>query len=387
MSSMIKIYRTDLSFIFEEIAKLLDISDTLFEEAERKYQTVGVWLGEGNSPLAEYSPTIYPQGSFLLGTVTKPLGERDEYDIDLVFEMILSKLNTTQFRVKNLVGDRLKDHEVYRRMLDDEGRRCWTLVYADSARFHLDILPAVPNVDFINQLKIQGVVNSWVDTSIALTDNTRPNYNKIDLDWPRGNPKGYTAWFRFRMATQYEAQRKRLAETLKADIQLVPEYRIKTPLQRSVQLLKRHRDITFEKKSDKPASIVFTTLAAHTYNNEVDLVEAFNNIIDGMPNFITIKEGIPWVVNPVDPFENFADRWQDRPGREQDFRDWLRKLRVDMDKVLSCDDMDRACELLAQMFGEKVSMDAVNRYKEYAERGRTSNTVTPIIYPDKPWGY
>ena len=100
----------DLSFIFDEIAKQLDISDSLFEDAEKKYQAVGEWLGEGTSPLAKYSPKIFPQGSFLLGTVTKPLGEKDEYDIDLVFEMILSKSQITQNELKNMVGDRLKDH-------------------------------------------------------------------------------------------------------------------------------------------------------------------------------------------------------------------------------------------------------------------------------------
>ena len=71
---MIKIYRTDLSFILNEIANQLDLPESLHEEAVKRYQAVGKWLGEGDSPLAIHSPIIYPQGSFHLGTVTKRWG-------------------------------------------------------------------------------------------------------------------------------------------------------------------------------------------------------------------------------------------------------------------------------------------------------------------------
>jgi hypothetical protein len=93
---MINIDRPDLSFVLNEIANLLDISDTEFEDAEQRYQAVGRWLGEGSSPLAVYSPVIYAQGSFLLGTVTKRWGKDDEYDMDLVFELKLSKDDISQ---------------------------------------------------------------------------------------------------------------------------------------------------------------------------------------------------------------------------------------------------------------------------------------------------
>jgi hypothetical protein len=385
---MIKIYRTDISFILNEIANQLDLPQSLHEEAVERYQAVGKWLGEGDSPLAIHSPIIYPQGSFLLGTVTKCWGEDDEYDIDLIFEINLSKNSISQKRLKNLIGDRLKENETYRRMLDEEGRRCWTLVYANDAKFHLDILPAIPNMDFSAVLKSQGVRRSWADTSIAITDITRPNYDHIDPDWPRCNPKGYAAWFHSRMVIQYDALRKQMAEAMKAEIQAVPEYQIKTPLQRSIQLIKRHRDIMFEKKDDKPATIVLTTLAALAYNNEFDLVQAFTCIVEGMPNFITRKDGKPWVQNPVDPSENFAERWQDRVGREQNFRDWHNKIQGDLYTVIECEDIEHVCELLIPMFGERVTVNAVKRYKDHTQtRTKNISTVVPICKPNKPWGF
>ena len=103
-------------------------------------------------------------------------------------------------------------------------------------------------------------------------------------------------------------------EAYKAEIEKVPNYRIKTPLQRCVQLLKRHRDIVFENdQENRPASILITTLAAYAYENEADMVDAMINIIDRMPSFITERNGVSWVPNPVDPSENFADRWADHP--------------------------------------------------------------------------
>ena len=51
----------------------------------------------------------------------------------------------------------------------------------------------------------------------------------------------------------------------------------KLPLQRAVQLLKRHRDVTYanstkEEKAAAPISIIITTLAAHAYQGEGDVL-------------------------------------------------------------------------------------------------------------------
>ena len=57
-----------------------------------------------------------------------------------------------------------------------------------------------------------------------------------------------------------------LAESVRA----VPKYQSnKTPLQRAVQILKRHRDIMFAGDEDKPVSIIITTLAAKAYQGDV----------------------------------------------------------------------------------------------------------------------
>ena len=69
--------------------------------------------------------------------------------------------------------------------------------------------------------------------------------------------------------------------TCQADVGKLKEYNFKTPLQKAIQLLKRHRDIMFENdtKKLKPISIIITTLAAELYNDEDNVVDTLTNIL------------------------------------------------------------------------------------------------------------
>ena len=121
-----------------KLAENLDISDTMRDKAIESYAAVGRWLGDCAD---DSSVKIAPQGSFYLGTVVKPVSDKDEYDIDLVC-LLKDKHGASEYEIKNLVGDRLKEHGTYAKMLDsEEGKRCWTLNYDE---FHMDILPSAP---------------------------------------------------------------------------------------------------------------------------------------------------------------------------------------------------------------------------------------------------
>ena len=123
-------------------------------------------------------------------------------------------------------------------------------------------------------------------------------------------------------------------EKMGVSIEEVPDYRIKTTLQRSIQLLKRHRDIMFQDDpNDKPISIIITTLAALAYSNQADLYDALISIVGGMPSHIQILNGSSWIPNPVNPKENFADKWQENPQKELKFRSWLLKVQSDLEKA------------------------------------------------------
>jgi hypothetical protein len=82
----------------------------------------------------------------MLGTMVKPTNEDDDLDIDLVCQLEGKNPDWTQNDVKQKVGDRLKAHDLCEELLDDEGRRCWTLLYRKSSqnqneKYLMDVLP------------------------------------------------------------------------------------------------------------------------------------------------------------------------------------------------------------------------------------------------------
>ena len=372
----------ELRRLLRGLAESLDISETQYEAAVKHYEAVGDWLNADDSPVAVNDPRIYPQGSFRLGTLVKPINDSDEYDIDLVCELkALRKENVTQKQLKDMIGDRLKANERYRRMLE-EGKRCWTLQYADSARFHMDILPAIPDHDIDAIARVIGA--RLTNDAILITD-------KELREWQRSNPGGYAEWFIERMRVQFNTERMLLAESLRASVDEVPEYKVKTPLQRSIQILKRHRDIMFANdQDDRPISLIISTLAAHAYSNEADLLDALQTIVNKMPVLIERdKQGNALVTNPVNPLENFADKWQKHPQRETKFLRWLQQVQADLDAALRTGDVRDMTEILKPRFGDRVVNEAAS--KAFLTRSGAAGTVAvaapsiTISNPSKPW--
>jgi hypothetical protein len=258
----------------------------------------------------------------------------------------------------------------------EEGRRCWTLNYADGVQFHMDILPSIPDgSSFKLLLESRGYSNDWAEQAIAITDNTLPNYSRLDNNWPRSNPRGYAEWFKLQMKTQFETLRMAMAESFRARIEDIPEYRVKTPLQRAIQLLKRHRDIMFaQDQDDKPISIIISTLAANAYNNEANLLDALVNIVNNMPDHIQNKYGVSWVPNPVNPLENFTDKWNEHPQKERNFRYWLQQVNDDLNAALQQRNVRAVGDTLKSGFGEKVINETMKNFPS-SGTGKTSALV------------
>ena len=147
--SHIPTYPAQSSPLLEAIANTLDISERHYTQVVKRYQSISAWLERDESIVACYMPKIYPQGSFLLGTVIKPISGAEEYDLALVSELSLQKTEISQEKLKYLVGAEIKSYAQANKMnaRPEESRRCWTLNYADGAQFHADILPAIPDAE------------------------------------------------------------------------------------------------------------------------------------------------------------------------------------------------------------------------------------------------
>lgn len=353
---------------FDALAEELEISDARYEQAQQSYGSLGTWFNRPESTLKAYSPAVYVQGSFGLGTVIKPLHAAEEYDVDAVCELkALTKAQLSQLKLKTMVGNEI---ELYRRekaMIKPlrEGRRCWTLNYADGAQFHMDVVPALPNGHDVRVLfESRGLDASRAGTAIAITDNERLDYHDLTHDWPRSNPKGYLDWFKGRMRVVLEKRRRALAEAAKASVEAIPDYKVRTPLQSAIMILKRHRDIMYAKDelNCRPISIIITTLAAHAYQGEEEIADALMSILAGMEAHIKPDvHGRAVIANPSDPLENFADKWVEFPERERAFYAWLRQAQRDFTYAASLADRHTISESLSPHLGQELAKRAADR--------------------------
>lgn len=350
----------------EALAEELAIPPGRHEQAVARYESLGKWLHRDASAVKKYDPQVYSQGSFRLGTVIRPDDENGQYDIDSVCELQdLHKTQLTQFQLKQLLGVEVEGYRKAQAMLKPlgEGRRCWTLDYADGAQFHMDIVPALPNGDTTRQLlEAQGLDARWTGTAIAITDNEHPLYRVPTDSWPRSNPKGYAEWFRSRMAVEFLRKRRILAEAAQASVESIPDYRVVTPLQQAIMILKRHRDVMFAaRKEVKPISVILTTLSAHAYNGEETIGQALVSILARMDHFIGFDGVRHYIPNPTDPLENFADKWEKHPERRNAFFEWLEAARRDFFQAAQVSSRQVMTDSVAPRVGRNLAERARDR--------------------------
>ncbi|UDM50909.1 nucleotidyltransferase [Cupriavidus sp. MP-37] len=355
----------------QALVEELVIPVSRYEQAETSYKSLGDWFHRPESSVRNFGPAVYVQGSFRLGTAIRPINDTEEYDIDSVCELrTLTKSDLTQFDLKQLLGQEIKAYHDAKGMTKPvrEGRRCWVLSYANGAQFHMDVVPALPNgVEQKLLLERAHFDPKWADSAIAITDRDVPTYRLRSDIWPRSNPKGYGEWFRSRMASILLRQKQLLVESLRrqgitASIEKLPDYRVHTPLQAAVMLLKRHRDNMFASEPDvKPISVIITTLAGHSYGEQDTIAGALYSILEGMDRYIR-HDGTKYIIpNPTDPFENFADKWEREPRKAEAFFRWLEQARQDFARVARATTLQSMNEAVGVRMGTALSERAVRR--------------------------
>lgn len=324
-----------LGRLLETLIDHLDIPRSYYEKAAARHRSLGEWLLRKESKLARFGPDVSTQGSFRFGTVNRPLRDDDEYDLDNV--CVLKGLGTstlTQKQLKELYGSEIMAYAKANdmRKLVTEHNRCWRLQYSDEVNFHLDTLPCVPEEPTILRRALTlGVSPELAERSVAITDKRDPNYERLSSRWPISNPSGFAIWFEQRATlgrglAQFSGVRARVED--------IPPYEWKTVLQRSIQILKRHRDVMFsdpEIADLAPISMIITNLAARAYQGETDIWLALRNIVDKMPSFINPER--PRVPNPADPAEDYADKWSRDARLEKSFWEWHANVRTDIARL------------------------------------------------------
>jgi hypothetical protein len=386
--------------VIEKLVASLELPDDAYDKAIARYEDIGEWMNRDESTIKDLDAHIFTQGSFRLGTAIRPLSGEDEYDLDLTCKIRsgISKETHSQLQLKNLVGSEL---ELYRRSrgikepLSDK-HRCWRLEYRDSMSFHIDIVPCIPESAASRQILFDSLTKSGADaefsksatdSTVSITDNRDPNYKILSMDWNISNPEGYALWFENAM------KRKQNFDLLEkaAQVDKVPLYKRKSSLQKVIQLLKRHRDMMFKGQEDsKPISIIITTLSTLAYNGESNLYEALSNILNKMGTLV--NPSTPRVPNPVDPGEDFADKWEMSKYKhlklEENFWLWLQQAKNDLDILSDAKDPGYISKQASAKFGLRI--DESDLAKSLGINSTTNLRSTPKKHDvegnlNKPW--
>lgn len=331
-----------LDGVLDAYCEKLQLTPTMYGAAEQHYQAVGQWLSQ-DAVMSAFKPTVYPQGSVAIKTTTRPHG-RQEYDVDLVMELTSPWRPMDPLNLLALVEARFKAHSVYAPMVERK-KRCVCLNYAGD--FHLDVLPAIPDGS---------------GTTKVLVPDRRLE------EWVPSNPKGFVAWFE-----------KRNLVLLKDAIHPLPPYEpaeSKSTLRRVVQLLKRARDVYFERKTHlQPPSIVLTTLAALQYRGEESVCRAFGALLQRIRTLASA--GTPIVVkNPTNEDECLSELWDKRADAYSEFLAWLDWLDWKWSSITANNALSDLPERAGAIFGERnVLVGALTAEVEKAGRVRHSGNM------------
>lgn len=350
-----------LNLVIKTIAQRIAPSEAMFSQAESTYTAVTNALNRSDR-LKLLHPKLRAQGSMRLGTCIRSHKHDNSFDVDIIVELRYVPASWTQKDVKEAVLEAILSDPIYGKMLKDQngGRRCVTIVYADGS--HVDLLPCAISELYIQSLNARSVTpENYV---LAITDRKHWGYaTETDKNfWPQSNPIGYADWF-LQIARKNEFKHKGASALLiRAEVETFPRYQRpenKNILQQIVMLLKRHRDMMFDGHDDMPVSILLTTLAALAYDNAPvgDLWETFCNVAEHMTDFIQYRDGKPIVVNPVNPNEDFADKWPEKPQKQEFFFKWINQLRSDINDIIRLDG-DAYKNRLKLMFGEIATAGA-----------------------------
>lgn len=346
---------TLLDDLLNRIGEKLQLNQTRIEKAELSYKSVSEWLKEDELFFKKYDINIYPQGSYRLGTTVKPKS-KEEYDLDFILEVNYDYKRLRPEEFLNQLERRLNESEVYKNKIERK-KRCVAINYEND--FHLDVIPALPRDFFKGEnLKISDrKLSTWLDS----------------------NPKGYIKWFE----SNFIAQNLLLEKAL--DIEQLPSkvpYSFIQPLQRIVQLTKRHRDVYFEKeKENSPRSIVLTTLIAEYYNSWESESESMLNVLHNIKNEI---ESNPYgrivIVNPSNPNEKFSDLWDNKPHLYNYFKEFINSFYTFWKQLFQTQGIDKIGKQLEIMFGESVTREVINEQVEYVEELRKAGKLRMNVF-------
>ncbi|MGV3629872.1 MAG: SMODS domain-containing nucleotidyltransferase [Bacteroidota bacterium] len=342
MHNIFNTYEIRREELLARIAQQLELDSTRRERMESAYNAVYDLLKKDEDFFDDIEIELYAQGSTRIGTPVKPING-DDFDLDVVLHIFELYTDHDPVKVYNALVKALEKSEYYKSILEKKPR-CVRLNYKGD--FHMDILPGCMRTAFDKE-------------KIAIPE-------KNMRDWSSGNPKGFSKWFldiaNSVKSSVLEGLRQKLMLKAQIEQEDLPDDDVysKTPLQRSVQLIKRYRDIYFQNKDYAVSSIVLTTLMGHFYNQQDSIYQTIDEIMEAIreEHSKSIRTGIRFQLkNPVNPDEIFTDSWTD--AHYKAFYDFIDDFYTKWNELKN--DFDMSGKAYIALFGEGQYKESLRR--------------------------
>jgi hypothetical protein len=360
---------TQIDDLLARAAEKLQLDKTRREKIESSYKSIQEVLENDQDYFDTKNFEIYPQGSVRIGTTVKPLS-KNEFDLDIVLHIQDRVFEQTDpLKVFNELKRVLQGNGTYEDKVEAK-TRCIRLNYVGD--YHMDILPGCQH-------------NENEENKIVIPDRELK-------EWLISNPRGYAKWFLDKAETVKMTllEKAYSAEEIPSD-----DFATKKPLQRAVQILKRYRDLFFEKDPEyATSSIVLTTLAGELYQNQESIFETIDSIISQIHSKVNLsKSERIKVLNPVDNDEDFTDKWDREPKFYTEFIRFVDSLYKNWQKLKEDNGIVEESNILKSVVGESIYSDSLNQQtlltEDYRRKGKvfTSSVTGAIgskVVSDKP---
>lgn len=341
--------KTQIDDLLDKMAQGIQLDKSRYERMKMHYEAVKDWIESDPTFFKPYKYDVYPHGSVRILTTVKPIG-KDEFDLDIAIHLTTALTGHTPARIYAELQRRLREHATYRDMVKPKNR-CIRLNYAGD--FHMDILPGVQEF-------------AWDDNRLKVPDKELGT-------WVSSNPRGYADWFMGRANLVKESL---LEKALRAEKLPSDNFENKKPLQRAVQLIKRYRDVYFQKDDTyKTSSIVLTTIAGDLYNGEDSIFETVNNIIVRIQNQIASVPHRIKVYNPVNDQEDFTDKWDGEPRYYTAFKQFCQHLYDEWQSLKKKQGVLNESRVLKGLFGDDLVIKAQTEQTNMLENYRRNNQL------------
>ncbi|WP_019676933.1 nucleotidyltransferase domain-containing protein [Arsukibacterium perlucidum] len=356
-----------LNYVFDN----LDLTQSQREQIESAYNAVGEYLASCDDPLLE-AAQIYPQGSMRLRTTNKPLSQ-EEFDVDLILYLPNAGA-ATRNEIVRVVKQHLLNNKVYKDLVVDLPRG---LRINYKGNYHLDITPG-------KKYDLEALPGHplWVVDKHS--------------GFKESNPEGMAQVFddSCLLLPKIKSRHRFMEALSNKSVTQLPDQNVKKPLNRIIQILKRHRDVWSQQDTNphavfKPISVVITSLARSAYveviksgkeyDNELDLIL---DIIELMPHHIETIDNKVLIANPTMRPENYAEKWNRVEGFEGEnyrlaFFAW-HQAAIGMFENLASENnrgLDNAFTALSEAFGEKPVLAAKDRIIELVNVTRSNDRL------------